>query len=60
MSSFDTTNVLRYNSKKSWLTMESIRFAKQIFGVSADVANKKENGQSFTRLVNYRPIRRQE
>lgn len=58
MSSFDTTNVLRYNSKKSWLTMGSIRFAKQIFGVSADVA--KENGQSFTRLVNYRPIRRQE
>lgn len=40
--------------------MGSIRFAKQIFGVSADVANKKENGQSFTRLVNYRPIRRQE
>lgn len=38
--------------------MGSIRFAKQIFGVSADVA--KENGQSFTRLVNYRPIRRQE
>lgn len=33
---------------------------ESFFGVSADVANKKENGQSFTGLVNYRPIGWQE
>lgn len=58
MSNFDTTNVQRHNSKKSWGQYDLRN--ESFFGVSADVANKKENGQSFTCLVNYRPIRRQE